>query len=348
MSQTLPPLVDEVALANYLERQMSGNSAPLSATRVGDGHSNETFLIRWGDEEMILRRPPRGPLLPTAHDVKREYTFISALYGTALPVPKPILMCEDSGVIGAPFYLMDYLPGVIINRSMPEGFDTVAERRNVADQTIQTLAILHSIDYNAVGLGNVGKPTGYLERQLKRWSDQLARTLPHTRPLPMLEKVGEWLRANMPDSPPATIVHGDFRIDNMIFAPQPPAQVIGVLDWEMATIGDPLADLGYLLSFWSEATDPVGGSVLSVSSLTRLEGFPTRHEVVERYAELTGRKLPAINFYIALAIWKLAVLSEGSYARHLAGTTDDPIFAKYDKHIPELAERAWRVCNGGY
>lgn len=348
MSETLPPLVDELALADYLAKQFSGKSAPLSAVRVGDGHSNETFLISWGEEKMILRRPPRGPLLPTAHDVKREHTFISALYSTALPVPKPILMCEDTSIIGAPFYLMEYLPGVIINRKLPEGFESAAECKNIADQTIQTLATLHSIDYNSIGLGNVGKPAGYLERQLKRWSDQLARTLPHTRPMPMLEKVGEWLKEHMPASPSATIVHGDFRIDNMIFAPQPPTRVIGVLDWEMATIGDPLADLGYLLSFWAEANDPVGSSVLEVSALTRNPGFPTRHEITEYYAELTGRKMTDINFYVALAIWKLAVLSEGSYARYLAGTTDDPIFAKYDKHIPELANRAWRVCQGGY
>jgi aminoglycoside phosphotransferase (APT) family kinase protein len=346
MSQTLPPLVDEIALAEYLARHFSDEFAPITTKRIGDGHSNETFLITRGAEQMILRRPPRGPLLPTAHDVKREHTFISALYGTALPVPKPVLLCEDTAIIGAPFYLMEYLPGVIINRTLPEGFDSIEERGNIAEQTIQTLATLHSIDYNAVGLGSVGKPTGYLERQLRRWSDQLARTLPHTRPLPVLEKVGEWLKENMPESPATTIVHGDFRIDNMIFAAEPPARVIGVLDWEMATIGDPLADLGYMLSFWAEANDPPSDSPLSVAGLTRLEGFPTRAEVIERYAELTGRKLKEINFYIALAIWKLAVLSEGSYARYLAGTTDDPIFARYDTHIPALGERAWRVAQG--
>ncbi len=336
----LPPLVDETALARYLDEHLPGSDpfAPVTAERVGAGHSNETFVIKRDEEEWILRRPPRGPLLPTAHDVSREYAFISALVKTDLPVPRPVLFCSDEKVIGAPFYLMNRVSGIVIRSEVPAVFATPSGRADLAEELIQTLVKLHAVDWRAAGLENMGKPDGYLERQLKRWSGQLEKS--RTRQIPELEAVSQWLRDNVPDSPPATVVHGDYRIDNVMFAPQPPVRILAVLDWEMATLGDPLADLGYLLSNWREQGDPPPPFTRDLGDVTEEEGFPTRAQVAARYQELSGRIVKNLEFYEALAVWKLAILLEGSYVRHKAGTTDDPFFALLEQGVPALARRA--------
>ena len=348
MSTNLPPLVDETQLARYLAEKLPGAdpAATITATKIGTGHSNETFLIRRendaGVEEWVLRRPPRGPLLPTAHDVAREYTLISALIQTDLPVPQPILLCTDESIIGAPFYLMQNIPGVVIRSQIPASFDSNVGRADLAEELIKTLVKLHAVDYRAVGLDKLGKPEGYLERQLKRWTGQLDKS--RTRDIPDLDAVSAWLAAHLPVSPPATIVHGDYRIDNVMYAPQPPARVLAVVDWEMATIGDPLADLGYLLSSWREAGDPAAAITSELANVTEQPGFPTRAQVAARYEELSGRPVGHLNFYEALAVWKLAILLEGSYVRHRAGTTDDPFFALLEQGVPAMARRALDIC----
>jgi aminoglycoside phosphotransferase (APT) family kinase protein len=344
----LPALVDPNALAAYLAERLPGHDAetPLRIERIRGGHSNETFYVTRGPaEEWVLRRPPRGPLLPTAHDVSREYRVLSALIGSDVPVPAPLLFCADVGVIGAPFYLMRRVRGEVIRAELPSAFATdVAARRGLAEALIDRLADLHAVDWRAVGLADFGKPAGYLERQVRRWTGQLDAS--RTRPLPDLDAVSAWLADNLPDSPPATIVHGDYRLDNVMYAPEPPARILAIFDWEMATLGDPLADLGYLLSFWREAGDPDFALGDAAWHITGLPGFPTRAELVARYAARTGRHLEHVNFYVALAIWKLAILLEGSYKRHLAGTTDDPFFATLDAGVPALAARALAVCQG--
>jgi aminoglycoside phosphotransferase (APT) family kinase protein len=346
--QPLPPLVDEEALRPYLAEKLPSEGAadvPLVVERIRGGHSNETFYVNRGEEQWVLRRPPRGPLLPTAHDVSREYRVLSALAQTDVPVPRTVLFCDDTSVIGAPFYLMERVPGVVIRTKLPPGFEPVESRRQLADTLIDTLADLHAVDYQAVGLGDFGKPQGYLERQLRRWTGQLDAS--RNRELPDLDAVTAWLQAHLPASGPATIVHGDYRMDNCMYAPEPPARILAVVDWEMATIGDPLADLGYLLSFWREPDDPQTGLLSDDSfNVSLLPGFPTRRELVRRYAERTGREMQSVDFYVALAIWKLAILLEGSYKRHLAGTTDDPFFATLGEGIPALARRALAVCHG--
>jgi aminoglycoside phosphotransferase (APT) family kinase protein len=345
IGQPLPPLVDEESLRRYLTEKLLGPDLPLDVERIRGGHSNETFYVTRGEEQWVLRRPPRGPLLPTAHDVGREYRVISALTSTNVPVPRPLLFCDDTSVIGARFYLMERIPGVVIRTKLPPDFEPVASRRSLADTLIDTLAELHAVDYQAVGLGDFGKPQGYLERQLRRWTGQLDAS--RNRPLPDLDAVTEWLQHHLPESGPATIVHGDYRMDNCMYAPEPPARILAIVDWEMATIGDPLADLGYLLSFWREPGDPQVGLLSDDSfNVSLLPGFPMRRELVQRYAERTGREMRDVDFYVALAIWKLAVLLEGSYKRHLAGTTDDPFFATLGEGIPALAQRALAVCHG--
>lgn len=342
-----PTLMDVEALGRYLATTLPGPGAdePLSVKRIRGGHSNETFFVQRGEQRWALRRPPLGHLLPTAHDVGREYRVLRGLEHTAAPVPAPILMCEDTSVIGAPFYLMRWVDGAVIRAELPRAFQAdVAARAGLGDEVIDRLADLHAVDWQAVGLADLGKPTGYLERQVRRWSGQLDAS--RNRPLPDLDAVTTWLAANIPASPPATIVHGDYRLDNLIFAPEPPARARAILDWEMATLGDPLADLGYLLSFWREPGDPDNGLGDAAWRVTMQPGFPTRAELVARYAARTGRRMDNVAFYVALAIWKLAILLEGSYKRHLAGATDDPFFATLGEGVPALARQALAVCHG--
>jgi aminoglycoside phosphotransferase (APT) family kinase protein len=338
--------VDEVALGRYLAERLPSPQAQtqLVVERIRGGHSNETFYVSRAADQWVLRRPPRGPLLPTAHDVLREFRVLVALIDTNVPVPRPLLACEDLSIIGAPFYLMERVPGIVVRRTLPTSFAEPATREALGFALVDRLADLHAVDWQAVGLADFGKPTGYLERQLRRWSGQLDAS--RTRPLPDLDAVGAWLRANLPESGPGTIVHGDYRLDNVIIAPEPPARIHAIVDWEMATLGDPLADLGYLLSFWRELGDPHMGLGEEEWRISELPGFPTRSQLVARYAERTGRKMTHVAFYVALAIWKLAILLEGSYARHLAGTTDDPFFAQLGEGVPSLARRALAVTRG--
>lgn len=340
----LPPLVDEARLETYLAEHLPGPDAtlPLTASRVGAGHSNETFIIERGDEQWVLRRPPRGPLLPTAHDVGREFAIISGLIGTDVPVPRPVLNCTDESVIGAPFYLMERVPGIVIRNEVPPSFAALSDRAELAEELLRTLVKLHGVDWRAAGFDRLGKPEGYLERQLKRWTGQLDKS--RTRPLPDLDAVSEWLGRHLPESPAATVVHGDFRIDNVMYASTPPARILAVVDWEMATIGDPLADLGYLLSHWRRPGDPPAAFPSALGDVSEQEGFPERAALIARYEELSGRPATQMVFYEALAIWKLAILLEGSYVRHNAGTTDDPFFALLEKGVPTLAARAWNLC----
>lgn len=345
---TSPALVDAEALGRYLAAALPGPdaAAPLQVERIRGGHSNETFSIRRGRDHWALRRPPRGPLLPTAHDVGREYRVLRGLEQTNVPAPRPLLLCADDTIIGAPFYLMEWAPGVVIRATLPPAFEAdVAARHGLGEEVIDRLADLHAVDWQVVGLADLGKPLGYLERQLRRWTGQLDAS--RNRPLPDLDAVTTWLHAHLPESGAATLVHGDYRLDNLMFEPEPPARAVAILDWEMATLGDPLADVGYLLSFWREPSDPDFGALGDVAwNISAQPGFPTRAELVERYAARTGRQMDHVAFYVALAIWKLAILLEGSYKRHLAGTTDDPFFASLGAGVPMLARRALAVCEG--
>ena len=342
MSTTLPPLVDEVALARYLDDQLGGHEA-IKTERHRAGHSNETFFVRRGDDDMVLRRPPRGAFLPTAHDVAREYRVLSALSSTPVRTPRTILMCEDDSVIGAPFYLMERVQGHVIRTELPGQF-TIGDRRGIAFELVDSLVELHSVDAEACGLEGFGKPEGYLARQLRRWTGQMELTLPHTRPVPDLERVASWLKDQLPVSPGGAIVHGDYKLDNVMFAERTPPSLIAILDWEMSTLGDPLADVGWMISFWREPGDDDTDVFGDLNRVTALEGFPARAALVQRYAQQTGIDVSGLDWYVVLAIWKLAILLEGSYARHLAGMTDDPFFARMEDGVPALARRAREVA----
>jgi aminoglycoside phosphotransferase (APT) family kinase protein len=341
------PLVDPEALRRYLDARL-GEGGPLELERHQVGHSNETFFVTRGDDRWVLRRPPRGAFLPTAHDVKREHTVLDALKDTPVRTPRPVLLCEDTDVIGVPFYVMERVDGVVIRAELPPAFaDDVDARRGLGDELIDALAELHLVDWRAAGLEGFGKPSGYLERQLRRWSGQLELTEPFSRRVDELHETTDWLKANLPESGPASVVHGDYRLDNATYAREAPAELLAIFDWEMSTIGDPLADVGWLVTSWVEPGDSQDPVFSSLATITREPGFQSRAEMVERYEAKTGRKVDALSWYMVLAIWKLSILLEGSYARHLAGLTDDPFFATLEVGVPTLARRALEVARDG-
>jgi len=336
-----PPLVVLEPLAAFLDGEGIGSGA-IEIEPIGEGHSNVTFVASRGGAEFILRRPPRPPLPPSAHDVLREARVISALAGRAR-VPKVLAACEDESVIGAPFFLMDRVPGEVITSEMPEALAAPQECRRTGEELIDALVELHAVDWEEAGLEGFGKPTGYLERQLRRFTGLWEHN--KTREIPAVEQVGTWLAANMPESGPATIVHGDYRLGNTIFAASPPARLEAILDWEMATIGDPLADLGYFATLYVDSTDPEGG-LFELSSVTRTPGFPTRAELIARYEEASGRAMTDIVWYQTLALWKATVFMEGNYKRAVSGTTDDPVLKAFGDSVVSLAENALELTGG--
>ncbi len=341
--QDRPPLLIVRPLQAFLDRHGLG-SGELEATPVGDGHSNVTFHIGRDGADVILRRPPRPPLPPSAHDVLREARLLRALAPTPARVPEVLAVCDDEEVIGAPFYVMERIEGEVITTELPPALDTPADGAGGADELIDALVEVHAVDWQAAGLEGFGKPTGYLERQLRRWLGLWEHN--RTREVPEVERVGAWLTEHLPQSGPATIVHGDYRLGNTMYAAQAPARLEAILDWEMSTIGDPLADVGYLCMFWTEREDPEGGLREALGRVTRLEGFPTRAELVARYEERSGRSMRDLRWYTALALWKSIVFMEGNYKRAVAGTTDDPYLRQFGDGVLELARRAEEVTRG--
>jgi aminoglycoside phosphotransferase (APT) family kinase protein len=339
-----PPLLVREPLEEFLDEQGIG-SGPAEAERIGEGHSNVTYLVRRGDARVVLRRPPRPPLPPSAHDVLREARLLRALERTPVRVPLVLATCDDESVLGAPFYLMGELHGSVVTTEIPEPIDNPEGRRGIAEDLVDALVELHEVDWRACGLEGYGKPTGYLERQLRRFTGLWEHN--KTRELPMVEEVADWLRRNMPESPPSTIVHGDYRLGNVMVANDPPARVLAIFDWELSTIGDPLADVGYLTVTWAQADDPADITYSSLSAATRREGFLTRDELVARYEGRSGRPVAALGWYQALALWKATVFMEGNYKRFTSGATDDPYLALFDEGVPALANKAREVALGG-
>jgi len=342
----LPPLVDPSSLERYLKTALPGEG-PFSVERHLAGHSNETFFVTRGETQWVLRRPPRPPYLPTAHDVKREYTVLKALDGTVARAPGPALFCDDESVIGAPFYLMERVDGFVVRDRLPEWLDSDDERRRIGEELMDAAAELHSVEYKEVGLDGWGRPTGYVERQLVRWRKQLDGATKLTRPLPDYEMVASWLEEHQPPEQSPAIVQGDYKLDNVMYGPSAPARLVAILDWEMATIGDPLADVGWMLSFWREPGDSADALHGALNDVFGSTGWSKRSELIDRYEKRSGRSMTDIRFYTALAIWKLGILLEGSYARHLMGTTDDPFFVLLKEGVPAIGARALEVIRTG-
>ncbi len=331
------------AVLEFFRSHVSGAAdvGALEFELIGDGRSNITYRVFAGERSWVLRRPPLGHVLPTAHDMAREFRVIAALADTPVPVPRAHALCEDPSVNDAPFYVMEYTPGVIVGgMKLPDGFaEKPAERRAMSLALVDTLVALHAVDPGSVGLGTFGRPQGYVERQVRRWSQQWERS--STGPLPEIDELIRRLRAALPESPAPAIVHGDYRLGNMALDPSDPARVIAVFDWEMATLGDPLADLGYTLIYWA---DP-GEKVEALWSVVSGPGMLTRAEIVAEYAERSGRDVAAVDFYQVLALYKLAIISEGIYARFVAGQTLGDKFKGTTRQTGALAERALKIAD---
>ncbi|HEY3828105.1 MAG TPA: phosphotransferase family protein [Solirubrobacteraceae bacterium] len=339
-----PPLLVLEPLREFLDAHGLG-AGELRAQPIGEGHSNVTYLIERADgSELVLRRPPRPPLPPSAHDVVREARLLRALKETPARVPEVLAVGEDAAIIGSPFYVMEKIAGEPIVFSVPDALDNPAERERIAQELIEALVEIHAVDWRAVGLEGFGKPTGYLERQLRRFGGLWE--INKTREIPAVQRVTEWLQAHIPESGPATIVHGDYRLGNTMYTPDAPTHLAAVLDWEMATIGDPLADLGYLCMMWSEPGDPPGGLRDALGRVTRAEGFPTRAGLIARYEELSGRSMHELRWYVTLAVWKSVVFMEGNYKRAQAGMTDDPYLVHFGEGVLQLAAHAEEVAFG--
>jgi aminoglycoside phosphotransferase (APT) family kinase protein len=341
-----PPLLVLEPLRAFLDEHGLGGGAPLRASPIGHGHSNVTYLLRSGDAELVLRRPPRGPLPPSAHDVLREARLLRALAPTAARVPRVLAIGDDEAVIGAPFYVMQRVSGTVVTDALPAVLDTPAERRRLGEELVDALVEVHAVDWRACGLeGFSSNPDGYLERQLRRFGGLWEHL--KTREIDAVEHVGAWLAEHRPRSPSATIVHGDYRLGNAMMATGAPARLVAIFDWEMATVGDPLADLGYLCALWVQRDDPELSGLFEFGGITRREGFLTRAELVARYEQRSGRSMTDIRWYRTLALWKAAVFMEGNYRRAISGTTDDPWLKGFGAGVVELAERARALTAGG-
>lgn len=339
MSALATDLLPPAPLTAFLDEHALG-SGDVRVRRVGDGASNLTYLVERGGRRMIVRRPPPPPLPPSAHDMQREARIQSALAGRGVPVPRILAVCDDLRVLGVPFYVMEEVEGVVITDVLPPGLDAPEERHGLGLAVIDSLAALHAVDWRDAGLDGLGRPTGYLDRQLRRWSGLWEHNA--TRPLPEFDTLARRLRETMPAEQPPVLVHGDFRLGNLLVAPDAPARVLAVLDWEMATVGDPLADLGYAIVSWS--SPGVEDHPLLLSPATAQPGFASREELVGRYAGLTGRGVEALDWYQALALWKAAVFCEAIYARYLRGERDDPFAASLEAGVPRLVDAGMELA----
>jgi aminoglycoside phosphotransferase (APT) family kinase protein len=315
-----------------------------SVALIAGGMSNLTYAVHCGAGEVIVRRPPLGHILPTAHDMAREHRVISALADTPVPVPRTLLTAEAGAELEFACFVMERVLGHVCRGRVPDGYaDDPAQRRLVGDAVVDVLAELHRVDPDAVGLGDFGRPEGFMERQLRRWSKQWEAS--KFEELPALDRLRDGLAARMPRAQqPATIVHGDYRIDNVILHPVEPGRIVAVLDWELSTLGDPLADLGAMLAYWADADDDevlVAGRV--VPPVTEAPGFPSRDEVIERYAERTGFDLSEIHWYMAFGYFKVAVICQGIAHRAAGGSMVGEGFDEAQGNVVPLTQAGLRV-----
>jgi aminoglycoside phosphotransferase (APT) family kinase protein len=332
---------DERSLARFMAVHVEGFVPPVKAEQFKGGQSNPTYQLLTANRNYVLRRKPPGPLLPSAHAVDREYKVIKALSDVGFPVPKPFALCTDDSVIGTMFYVMEMVEGRVFWEMDLPGM-TPAERSAVYDAKITALAKLQAIDYKAVGLEDFGKPTDYFARQITRWSKNYIAS--ETVKIPVMDRLNEWLPKNVPSDDAVSIVHGDYRMDNMIFHPTEP-RVVAVLDWELSTIGDPLAELSYLCMLWRTPRDWGGLKGHDLASL----GLPGEQEMVAYYCELSGRALPdpaLWEFYMAYNLFRVSCIRQGVYARALDGTASNLRAAESGKLVRPAADLAWSIVEG--
>jgi aminoglycoside phosphotransferase (APT) family kinase protein len=363
VSSSPPGIPSPVRLEGWLNDTIGGEPSELVDIQlIAGGRSNLTYRLtvaRAGQPRLlVLRRPPLGHVLPTAHDMGREYRVLSALTGTRVPVARPVAFCDDTEVIGAPFYLMEYVPGAVIRTRQDAAVLTEVQARDLSEGLADMLAAIHGVDVEAVGLAGLGRGTGYLTRQLARWQRQWDLSV--TRDVPGYGELVARLTERLPAEGEATLVHGDFRLDNVLVTVAPPPRITAVVDWEMATIGDPLADLGLTLVYWTDpgeegwlnpdqkaagAPDSPGVAHGGSTDATASPGFLSRAEFAAAYAERTGRDISRIGYYVAFGYFKLAVVLEGINARYLQHQTVGEGFDQDGLAVPALVTRAHEVLD---
>ncbi|WP_077213291.1 phosphotransferase family protein [Bacillus dakarensis] len=324
---------DQDKVKAYLLEHLDVPNAPMEVQQYNTGSSNLTYLITMGDWEAVLRRPPYGPLPPKAHDMKRESSLLTKLYPEFNIVPKPYIFCEDESIMGAPFYVMERKTGIILDRSFPEGITPTDETgKDISEAFIDTLVKLHDVDYKKAGLESFGYPEGFLERQVNSWIKRYLRT--KTQESPVFEKVAKWMADEMPKSKYVSIIHNDYKLNNTLLSSDL-KKVNAVFDWEMATVADPLFDLGITLGYWIEEDDPdyIKNSLLSV---THLPGFYNRREFIHAYAQKTGRDVDDVHYYIIFAFFKLAGVFQQIFTRYKMGQASNDRFATYDQRAQDV------------
>ncbi|MBK8902209.1 MAG: phosphotransferase family protein [Anaerolineaceae bacterium] len=332
---------DEARLAAYLRGQLPGSENPLTVRQFGGGAANLTYLLDFGSHEYVLRRPPLGPVAKSAHDMAREYKVLSVLH-QALPVaPRAFLYCDDPALIGADFFVMERRKGVVVRRTMPPQFaDMPDAARGMSEAMVDALAEFHAVDFAALGLSDLGKPEGFIERQVEGWYKRWHGA--KEADLPEMDSIYQWLKANLPASADVSLVHNDYKLDNVMLAEDDPGRLVAIFDWDMCTLGDPMSDLGALLCYWTEPTDAPYFQQMAMMP-TGDVGFLTRRELVERYAAKSGRSVHNINFYHTLGLFRLVVIIAQIYIRYARGQTQDARFAAFGPMIPLMAKAAVEV-----
>lgn len=333
--------LDGAKLLTFLRARVPGLDGPLEVEQFPAGFSNLTYLVRAGDQEFVLRRPPFGAKVKTAHDMGREFLILSSLHPVYPKVPRPLLYCDDESILGAPFYLMERVGGVILRARPPNGLVLSPEvMRRLSESFIENLVEIHGVDYLAAGLGNLGRPEGYVSRQVEGWTKRYYNA--RTDDVPEVEKLARWLAEHAPEDSGRALIHNDYKYDNVVFAPDDLSRVRAVLDWEMATIGDPLMDFGTTLGYWVDADDPEEWRQMGFG-LTTLPGNLRRRDLVQYYAQQSGRDFADVVFYFAYGLLKTAVIVQQIYYRYRQGFTKDARFSDLGllvRACGNLAQRA--------
>lgn len=350
MSDTIDVRPDEqfdlTSLADYLHGQLPGSESPLAVRQFGGGMANLTYLLDYGDQQYVLRRPPLGPVAAGAHDMSREFQALSKLWRAFPPAPRAYLHCTDTSVIGAAFFVMERREGLVVRGRLPAEYRAAPEAgRKLSEALVDTLADFHAVDYKHIGLDNLGRPEGFIARQITGWYKRWEAA--KHKDLPAMEQVYTWLCDYKPPAGPPTLVHNDYKLDNAMFASDDPGRLVAIFDWDMCTLGDPLSDLGALLTYWSEPSDPpylkmVTGLMMPVGQTD----FLSRDELIARYAARSGRDLSQVHFYHALGLFRLVVIMAQIYIRYLRGQTQDQRFEALGDLIPLIAQAAQEKAGG--
>ena len=335
--------LDQDALTAYLADRLPGAVPPLTVRQFGGGKANLTYLLDYGTHQYVLRRPPLGPVAAGAHDMERESTVLMRLHRAFPLAPEAFLYCGDEEVIGTPFFVMERRRGVVVRTDLPEVYADVPDApQRLAYALVDTLADLHAVDPARVDLDDLGRPNGFIERQIEGWYKRWTAAAP--QPLAVVDEVVDWLRSHCPKKEAATLVHNDYKLDNLMWAADDPGAPVAVFDWDMCTVGDPLSDVGALLTYWVRPDDPAPFQQFATMPLD--ERFPTRHDVAERYARASGRNLSDLRFYHALGLFRLTVIVAQIYIRYKRGQTQDERFAGLKPMIEITAQAAHDVTQG--